>query len=232
MFLDTCTTALFSSPARPWLRRGTTLAAAAALLLALAPAVHAQNRTAEQGDSVYSVDPVIVTATRGPRPLSDTPRPALVLQRRDLSEQMPNSVSDLFRMQPGLDVTGVGISQVRPQIRGQGGQRILLLADGLRMNNTRRKNDFGELPALVDLGAIEQVEVLRGPASVLYGSAGGQSPVECVRTLKELGVGRRLADVQRRLEKAAGDDRLTALLLQEKIELLQKKPERLPGQES
>jgi len=83
---------------------------------------------------------------------------------------MPNTISDLFRTLPGLDVTGVGASQVRPQIRGQGGQRILLLNDGLRMNNTRRQKDFGELPALVDLGAIEQVEVVRGPASVLYGS--------------------------------------------------------------
>jgi hemoglobin/transferrin/lactoferrin receptor protein len=151
-------------------RHGTmTLAATGALLFAGASALHAQDPAA-QGDSVYAVDPVIVTATRGPRALSDIPRPALVIQSRDLAEQLPNSVSDLFRMQPGLDVTGVGITQVRPQIRGQGGQRILLLSDGIRMNNTRRKNDFGELPALVDVGAIEQVEIVRGPASVLYGS--------------------------------------------------------------
>jgi len=144
------------------------LAGAGALLFVGAPALNGQ--TPPPQDSVYNVDPVIVTTTRGPRALSETPRPALVIQRRDLDEQMPNSVSDLFRIQPGLDVTGVGISQVRPQIRGQGGQRILLLSDGLRMNNTRRKNDFGELPALVDMGAIERVEIVRGPASVLYGS--------------------------------------------------------------
>ena len=119
---------------------------------------------------VFLSDPIVVTATRGPRARSNSPAPVTVMQRRDFIEQMPNSVSDLFRSLPGLDVTGVGVNQVRPQIRGQGGQRILLLSDGMRMNNTRRQRDFGELPALVDLGAIDQVEVVRGPASVLYGS--------------------------------------------------------------
>lgn len=142
------------------------LAVAATLLLVTAPALSAQ----ERDTTVYSVDPVIVTATRGPRVVSETPRPVSVLQPRDIAEQLPNTVSDLFRLQPGLDVTGVGVSQVRPQIRGQGGQRILLLNDGLRMNNTRRQNDFGELPALVDVGAVDHVEVVRGPSSVLYGS--------------------------------------------------------------
>ncbi len=142
--------------------------AATALFIALAPsAASAQN---PDPDSVYTVDPVVVTTTRGPRARSVSPAPVSVVQRRDFIEQAPNTISDLFRTLPGLDVTGVGVSQVRPQIRGQGGQRILLLNDGLRMNNTRRQRDFGELPALVDLGAIDQVEVVRGPASVLYGS--------------------------------------------------------------
>jgi hemoglobin/transferrin/lactoferrin receptor protein len=141
---------------------------AAAALAALGPT--SASAQLPDADSVYAVDPVVVTATRGPRARSVAPAPVSVVQRRDFIEQMPNTISDLFRSLPGLDVTGVGVNQVRPQIRGQGGQRILLLADGLRMNNTRRQRDFGELPSLVDLGAIDQVEVVRGPASVLYGS--------------------------------------------------------------
>jgi outer membrane receptor protein involved in Fe transport len=131
----------------------------------------ASAQTRETEDTlVFVSDPIVVTATRGPRARSNSPAPVTVMQRRDFIEQTPNSVSDLFRTLPGLDVTGVGVNQVRPQIRGQGGQRILMLTDGIRMNNTRRQRDFGELPALVDLGAIDQVEVVRGPASVLYGS--------------------------------------------------------------
>jgi hemoglobin/transferrin/lactoferrin receptor protein len=119
---------------------------------------------------VYEVDPILVTATRGPRALSDIPQPVSVVQGRDLSRQLPNSVTDLFRTLPGLDVVGVGVNQGRPQIRGQRGTRILLLEDGMRLNSFRRQQDFGEIPALVDVNQVERVEVVRGPASVLYGS--------------------------------------------------------------
>src|SRR5688572_20713766 len=151
------------------------LVAASALLASLTTlgsGVAAQAAEAPEDTLVFVADPILVTTTRGPRARSNSPAPVSVMQRRDFIEQMPNTVSDVFRTLPGLDVTGVGVSQVRPQIRGQGGQRILLLSDGIRMNNTRRQRDFGELPALVDLGAIDQVEVVRGPASVLYGSEG------------------------------------------------------------
>ena len=150
----------------------TALTATAVAVLAAPAALSAQvPGGGEAPDSiVYLVDPVVVTATRGPRAASTIPAPVSVIQSRELFERAPNTISDLFRTMPGLDVTGVGVSHVRPQIRGQSGQRILLLADGLRLNNTRRQRDFGEIPAVVDLGTVEQVEVVRGPSSVLYGS--------------------------------------------------------------
>jgi outer membrane receptor protein involved in Fe transport len=96
--------------------------------------------------------------------------PVQAITPQYLKEQVPNTVSDLFRGMTGLDVSGVGANQVRPIIRGQRGQRVLLLADGIRLNNSRRQQDFGELPALVDVSSVNRVEVVRGPASVLYGS--------------------------------------------------------------
>lgn len=119
---------------------------------------------------VFEANPLLVTATRGLREVSATPRPVSVLGRVEVRESAPNTVSDLLTRLPGLDVTGVGVNQARPAIRGQRGQRILLMQDGMRMNNSRRQQDFGELPALVDVTGVERVEVVRGPASVLYGS--------------------------------------------------------------
>ncbi len=127
-------------------------------------------RGANSDTLVFRVDPIVVTATRGAREASRIPQPVSVVQQRELVRKIPNTVTDLFRTLPGLDVTGVGVNQGRPQIRGQRGQRILLLEDGLRLNNFRRQQDFGELPALVDVTGVERVEVVRGPASVLYGS--------------------------------------------------------------
>ncbi len=143
-------------------------------VLVAPPALSAQKaanaRVSTPDTIVYKVDPLVVTATRGAREVSRTPQPVSVVQHRDLVQQVPNTISDLFRSLPGVDVTGVGVNQGRPEIRGQRGQRILLLEDGLRLNNSRRQQDFGELPALVDVNAVQRVEVVRGPASVLYGS--------------------------------------------------------------
>jgi hemoglobin/transferrin/lactoferrin receptor protein len=116
------------------------------------------------------VDPLIITATRTPRPVFLTPVAASVVDSIALQRLKPNTITETFREVPGLDVTGVGVQQPRPIIRGQRGQRILLLSDGIRLNNSRRQQDFGEVPALVDPSQVERVEIVRGPASVLYGT--------------------------------------------------------------
>ncbi|HXV90530.1 MAG TPA: TonB-dependent receptor [Gemmatimonadales bacterium] len=141
------------------------------LALALATPLAAQTRpdTAASRDTVY-LTPIAVTATRSPTDVFLTPVPVDVFDRTAIRGRAPNSVADLFRGRAGLDVSGVGLNQVRPVIRGQRGQRILLVADGQRLNNTRRQQDFGEVPALIDVAAVDRVEVVRGPASVLYGS--------------------------------------------------------------
>jgi outer membrane receptor protein involved in Fe transport len=111
-----------------------------------------------------------VTATRDLREVFQTPVPVSVVDSTQLAQRGHDNISDFFLDLPGLDLNGVGPNQVRPVIRGQLGQRILLLEDGLRMNNSRRQSDFGEIPSLVPLEDLERVEVVRGPASVLYGT--------------------------------------------------------------
>ena len=118
----------------------------------------------------FRVDPIVVTATRSPRPVFSTPAPVAVIDSLAIIRTQPNTITDLFRGLAGVDVTGVGVQQPRPIIRGQRGQRILLMSDGLRLNNSRRQQDFGEVPALVDPSQVARVEVVRGPASVLYGT--------------------------------------------------------------
>ncbi len=144
---------------------------AAALLLAPAfsVSVAAQERQ-QRPDSARTLRAVTVTATRAPTEVSKVPQPVTVVDSASIREKAPNSAADLLKEAPGVDVVGTGPNQGRPSIRGQRGQRILLLQDGLRMNNNRRQQDFGELPALVDVDQIDRIEVVRGPSSVLYGS--------------------------------------------------------------
>jgi outer membrane receptor protein involved in Fe transport len=113
---------------------------------------------------------ITVTATRSPKTVFRTASPVIVVDSQGIRRSLAAGPADLLRDQPGLDITGVGPNQARPVIRGERGQRVLLLEDGIRLNNTRRQQDFGEIPALIGLDGISRVEVVRGPASVLYGT--------------------------------------------------------------
>jgi outer membrane receptor protein involved in Fe transport len=148
-------------------------------LSAATPVLAIQETPQEKPDSARAdtiplkpilLDPINVTATRHPKRTFEVSAPVSVVDTLAIKEQKPNNAADLIRDLPGVDINGIGANQARPTIRGQRGQRILLLEDGLRLNNARRQADFGELPAIVDVSKVERVEVVRGPASVLYGS--------------------------------------------------------------
>ena len=111
-----------------------------------------------------------VTATSQKTDVFDIATSVAVIPAEVIEQKMPENPVDLFREQPGVDVNGVGPNQPRPIIRGQRGLRVLFMENGLRMNNARRQSDFGEASGLVDLDNVQTMEVVRGPASVLYGT--------------------------------------------------------------
>ncbi|MFQ5550660.1 MAG: TonB-dependent receptor plug domain-containing protein, partial [Gemmatimonadales bacterium] len=138
------------------------LAAAFAVGASSAYAQRTNGESSRDTTSVVRMAPITITATRSEISTFRAPQPVQVVTRDRIAERLPNNVAELFREMPGIDMMGVGPNQGRPSIRGQRGQRILVLADGLRLNNSRRQQDFGELPGLVDVGHIERVEVVRG----------------------------------------------------------------------
>ena len=151
----------------PTLRR--TLILSALALLPVAVSAQAPVHTDSAGRPI-EVAPLVVTATRTPLRLERVPQAVNLIDSVTLRSQVNASPIRFLGDLPGVDLTGVGPNQERPVIRGEVGQRILLLSDGLRLNNSRRQQDFGELPALVDPNTLDRVEVVRGPSSVLYGS--------------------------------------------------------------
>ena len=77
------------------------------------------------------------------------------------------NLSDALAKLPGVNqlTTGVGIS--KPVIRGLYGNRVLAIISGLRFDNQQWQDEHGL--GLTDMG-VDRVEIIKGPASVLYGS--------------------------------------------------------------
>jgi hemoglobin/transferrin/lactoferrin receptor protein len=116
-------------------------------------------------------DQIVVTATRQEELSSEVPAPVTVITSEEIEMLQPEKMADLFKTIPGVEIQGEGPFRGIPVIRGLTSNRVLILVDGQRLNNSRESTDFaGIQPALVNLGEVERIEVLRGPASVQYGS--------------------------------------------------------------
>jgi hemoglobin/transferrin/lactoferrin receptor protein len=162
--------------------------ALAALLIA-GPLAAQPHQNSDSTRAKQSLDPVTITATRVTTDVRNVAPAVSVLDAATISARLPNTAADLLRELPGIDVIGTGVNQARPAIRGEQGQRVLLLEDGMRLNNARRQQDFGELPALVDVFQIDRVEVVRGPSSVLYGTDAIGGVINLITRAPQFGAG-------------------------------------------
>jgi len=131
----------------------------------------AGSESEDNGDKPASFfEETTVTATGSEIDTFQIPTPVIVIDEETIQDLQPNNATDLLRNEPGVDVNGVGPNQGRPIIRGNRGLRVLFLQNGLRMNNARRQTDFGEIVGMVDMEYVQRMEVVRGAASVLYGT--------------------------------------------------------------
>ncbi|MEP7075600.1 MAG: TonB-dependent receptor [Acidobacteriota bacterium] len=114
---------------------------------------------------------VTVTATRGQVTSEDTPVPVSVVSREELDLKGLNTIGDVFRTLPGTSTVNEGAFQTRPRIRGLDSNRVLILVDGERLNNSRTSTEqSGVETGLVEMSQVDSVEVVRGSGSVLYGT--------------------------------------------------------------
>ncbi|WP_300396001.1 TonB-dependent hemoglobin/transferrin/lactoferrin family receptor [Henriciella sp.] len=110
---------------------------------------------------------VTVYGTSNPIPVFDYPGQVSVITRDEIELRTPSSVSDLLRDVPGMEFSG-GPRRTGevPSLRGFTGQNVLILLDGARQSFTSAHDGrFFADPALLGTA-----EVVRGPASALYGS--------------------------------------------------------------
>lgn len=128
---------------------------------------------------------ITVTATRAPKDVNDAPATVTVISDQHIADNLATDIKDLVRFEPGISVPrqparfGAALGTTGRagnegfNIRGIGGNRVLIQVDGVRIPDGF---SFGAQGVgrgdYVDLGLVKSVEILRGPTSALYGSDG------------------------------------------------------------
>jgi len=133
----------------------------------------AQNEAADQTESSAALEPITVVAHRQPRRLSEVAGTVTVFGEERLGRDLVFDLTDLVRYEPGVELergdTRFGPSGFR--IRGVGGNRTAVLVDQVPAPDRFTVGSFADSGrGLVDMGLAGRVEILRGPASTLYGS--------------------------------------------------------------
>ncbi|RZL35497.1 MAG: TonB-dependent receptor [Rubrivivax sp.] len=127
--------------------------------LAIAASAHAQNR----------LDTVVVTAARVPQRLSEVLADLTVITRADIERQAAASVADLLRNNGCAEMVrnGGAASTTSLFLRGAETRHTLVMVDGVRMDS---QSTGGASWQGLPVTQVERVEVLKGPASAIYGS--------------------------------------------------------------
>src|SRR5438034_260237 len=113
------------------------------------------------------IEPVTVTATRAPLDPRTSPLPSDALSEGELRREQSVSLAHTLADLPGINALTTGQQIGKPIIRGLTGPRVLVLEDGSRLEDYSWSDEDG--PS-IDARLAQRVEVIRGPASVLYGS--------------------------------------------------------------
>lgn len=119
-------------------------------------------------EDVLQTATVHVTASRVEQELMEVPMSVSVITSKDIEKSGAKTVGDLLSDIPGVEIKndgGQGIDRVK--IRGEDAFRTLVMIDGQKV--AEHKSMSGA-PILIDPSMIERIEVIKGPASVLYGS--------------------------------------------------------------
>ncbi|MBD3418547.1 MAG: TonB-dependent receptor [Chitinivibrionales bacterium] len=117
--------------------------------------------------AIHQLEKMTVVATAAPSRLDEISRTVSVKDEEELKKTHAQSLGDALKDMPGVQLAEQGPNVAKPVIRGMTNQRIVLVRDGSRHEAQQWSNHH---TPEVDIADASQIEVLRGPGSLLYGS--------------------------------------------------------------
>ena len=143
-------------------------------------ALYSGTASAQEEDEHHTLDEIIVSATPLARTVEELAQPTSVVSGDALTRKQSSSIGETLADQPGVSASYFGPVASRPVIRGQFGERVRVLSNGLdSLDASALSEDHA-----VGLDSIlaTRVEIVRGPATLLYGSGAAGGLVNIVDT--------------------------------------------------
>jgi iron complex outermembrane receptor protein len=110
----------------------------------------------------------VVSVSAEPRDQFNSYQPTSVLTGQDLTRELGGTLASTLIQQPGVAERSFGAAPARPVIRGLDGDRVLILEDGQRMGDLSSQS--GDHGITVNPASASKIEVVRGPATLIYGA--------------------------------------------------------------
>lgn len=154
------------------------IATATAVAVSAVPAVVSAQEADD--DAHHDIDNIIVTATPLSRTVEDLAQPTTVLFGDELVTKQSTSIGETLSQEPGLSSTYFGPVSSRPVIRGQFGERVRVLVNGLDSLDASALSEDHQVT--VESLLANRIEIVRGPATLLYGSGAAGGLVNVVDT--------------------------------------------------
>lgn len=121
----------------------------------------------EMEESAVEASEVVVTGLSKATETKRNPLPMVFIDSKYLEENTATNLIDALSKVPGVNALSTGPNVSKPFIRGLGYNRILTLFDGIRQESQQWGDEHG---IEVDQFLIDRIEVVKGPASLIYGS--------------------------------------------------------------
>lgn len=143
----------------------TRLVGAIAIAMGFSPVIFAEDTT-----NATQLDPIVVTASKSAEKASEVPARISVISKEEIEKNPISNLSNILQKDPSIYIKqNGGIGQgTNLLIRGTNPNHVLLLKDGARLNTPNTLSPI--YPELLDTTNLDRVEILKGPASVQYGT--------------------------------------------------------------
>ncbi len=123
-------------------------------------------------DEAAELGKIVVVGSRVEQSIEDVAGSISVMTSKEIDEQMVTDMSQLFKYEPGINITGSNGTAQNFVVRGMGADRVMMIKDGMRMNEGYGANGANDVVGrgFIDMDTVKQVEVAKGAASSLYGA--------------------------------------------------------------